>query len=218
MGQDETPVKAPEEIDGELVAEAEEALPPEERDWPKPWMAPFLLALSRLPVINAAARTARVGRATVYRHQGTNPDFAAAWDEAIEIAQDNHERVLLSWATTGVPTKSVSTRTRRKTVLHPDKDRAKKGELMVVEEITETVSTVGAERSAALLMHAMRVLYPAKWDRPTRYGFGQDPDAGPIRIDTVSEIDRRIAALGAELELLDRGRPVEADAPREITQ
>ena len=64
----------------------------------------------------------------------------------------------------------------------------------------------------------LRSMKPKKYNPATQVGFGQAPDLGPIRIDSLGEIDRRIAALGAELELLDRHRPVDADTPREITQ
>ena len=55
---------------------------------PSAWRAPFLAALEASGNISAAARQAGVGRATTYRHRKAEPEFAAAWEEAMETAAD----------------------------------------------------------------------------------------------------------------------------------
>jgi hypothetical protein len=56
------------------------------------WKAAFLTSLASVPVVNFAAKAAGINRVTAFRHRKTDPDFAEAWDEAIELSVDNAER------------------------------------------------------------------------------------------------------------------------------
>lgn len=51
----------------------------------------FVTKLSKSPNISAAARAAKVSRQTVYRVRSEEPEFAAAWDEALAISLDDAE-------------------------------------------------------------------------------------------------------------------------------
>jgi transposase-like protein len=51
----------------------------------------FLEALREGATVAAAARAAGVSRMTAYRERARNPDFAAAWDDAIEDGTDELE-------------------------------------------------------------------------------------------------------------------------------
>ena len=54
----------------------------------------FLEALRRTLGAAPAADAADVSRATVYRWRSEDPDFAKAWDDAIEAALDDMEKAL----------------------------------------------------------------------------------------------------------------------------
>ncbi len=54
--------------------------------------AKFLKALARTGVVTTACRAAGCGRNTLYTHRGIDPEFAAAWDEAAEMAADRLEK------------------------------------------------------------------------------------------------------------------------------
>ena len=53
--------------------------------------AAFLAELRKRGNVTDAARAVQVGRKTVYQWKEAEPDFAAAWDEAIEQAIDAME-------------------------------------------------------------------------------------------------------------------------------
>lgn len=48
--------------------------------------AKFLRQLAQRGIISEAARLAATTRQTAYNHRDSDPEFAAAWDEALEIA------------------------------------------------------------------------------------------------------------------------------------
>jgi hypothetical protein len=48
----------------------------------------FLASLTASPNVSAACRAAEVPRRTAYNYRDADPDFAAAWDDAIEGATD----------------------------------------------------------------------------------------------------------------------------------
>ena len=52
----------------------------------------FLEALRRVPNVSAAARAAGLARTSAYEWREADPDFAAAWDEAVEESVDNLEQ------------------------------------------------------------------------------------------------------------------------------
>lgn len=56
------------------------------------WMVPFLLSLSKTSNVGEACEKAGVGRNTVYDYRKKDADFAAKWDEAIEMALDRLEK------------------------------------------------------------------------------------------------------------------------------
>ena len=179
------------------AATVEEYTPPHERKWKRPWQARFLRAMSLIDDASSACRIANVSKTTAYRNRESDPEFAAAWDEARESARDLVERTAHQWITTGVPVKNVRTRTVTKTV---------KGEL--VEETTETVETLSAERSATLMIFWLKAHHPERYrfaERLETTGAG----GGPVRIETVESIDRQIEKLAAELQV----RAVAAGSP-----
>lgn len=63
--------------------------------------AVFLKELARRANVSAAAKKAKVDRATPYRWREDDPDFASAWDEAIEVAVDSLEDEAWRRAATG---------------------------------------------------------------------------------------------------------------------
>jgi hypothetical protein len=70
---------------------------------PRRWRERFLEVLSEGCLnIRAACRAAHVHRCTAYRHRKNDPDFAAAWDEALQIGIAAAEDVAWSRAMLGV--------------------------------------------------------------------------------------------------------------------
>lgn len=59
---------------------------------PKPqpidWTEAFLNALAKVPNITAAARAAGISRRGAYDRREADPEFAAAWDDALEQSTD----------------------------------------------------------------------------------------------------------------------------------
>jgi hypothetical protein len=52
------------------------------------WRATFLSALEASGNVSASARRAGMHRGTAYRYRQADPEFRAAWDEALEVAAD----------------------------------------------------------------------------------------------------------------------------------
>ena len=52
------------------------------------WMPAFLVALAKDPNVTAAAAAVRMNRQYVYEARETHPEFAKAWDDAIEQSVD----------------------------------------------------------------------------------------------------------------------------------
>ena len=65
------------------------------------WKARFLEAMAEVPVAAYAARAASVDYRSVYRARKEDPDFAAAWDEAIEHGVDRAEQEAFRRAVVG---------------------------------------------------------------------------------------------------------------------
>jgi hypothetical protein len=53
------------------------------------WAPEFIRSLTESPNVAEAARRAGVARRTPYARREVDPDFAAAWDEAVESATDD---------------------------------------------------------------------------------------------------------------------------------
>lgn len=62
----------------------------------------FLKELRRRGNVSDAARKATIDRSTPYRWREAEPDFAAAWDEALELAMDRLESEAYRRAVEGV--------------------------------------------------------------------------------------------------------------------
>jgi hypothetical protein len=169
---------------------ANEALPPPpwEREWDRPWIAPFLRSLSLIPEVTDACKYARVGRTTVYDRRNRDAVFADAWDESQEMAGAFLLRTGHQWATTGVPVKSVRKVTRRKL--------AADGTVLEVTE--ETLESDSAERSAMLMKMFLLAYRPDRF-RDERKVELTGAEGGPVQIENIEMLDRQIAKLAAEL-------------------
>lgn len=66
------------------------------------WRTPFLAALRQAPNVSGAAGKAGIDRNTAYTAYHTDPEFAAAWDDAIEQAVDRAVQELYRRAVEGV--------------------------------------------------------------------------------------------------------------------
>lgn len=55
------------------------------------WQEPFLLALSNKPNVSRACRQAKISRMTAYRSRRDDPQFAAAWEEALSFGVEAME-------------------------------------------------------------------------------------------------------------------------------
>lgn len=61
----------------------------------------FITALKAEPNVTAAAEAAGIGRTTAYEWRVKDPEFAAAWDDALESAVDKLEAVAFQRAYAG---------------------------------------------------------------------------------------------------------------------
>lgn len=52
------------------------------------WAPGFLVALARSPNVAGACRAAKITRKAAYDHRHADPEFAAAWDDALDEAID----------------------------------------------------------------------------------------------------------------------------------
>ena len=68
---------------------------------PIDWKPIFLEALRNLPVIRHACEAAGVNRVTAWRAREAHPDFAEAWDEALEEGIDRAEQEAFRRAVVG---------------------------------------------------------------------------------------------------------------------
>lgn len=65
------------------------------------WHDEFLAALAQVPVAAYACKAVGVDRVTAYRHRWADPEFAAAWDSAIEDGVDTAEQEAFRRAVSG---------------------------------------------------------------------------------------------------------------------
>ena len=125
---------------------------------PKIWRPAFLRALENSGNVTLAHREARVSRATVYKARKANPDFAQAWDEALETASDLLEAEARRRGVAGVP----------EPILY-------KGQLV----FHEGKQVVMRRYSDGLLQTLLRANRPGKFREPRWGEGGQVPPDGP---------------------------------------
>ena len=68
----------------------------------RPWEKAFLETLARTGIVLVAAQAAGIDRPTTYVHRERHPDFAVAWDEAMEQATDLLEAEAVRRARDGI--------------------------------------------------------------------------------------------------------------------
>lgn len=172
----------------------------EPREWPEPWMGPFLEALAQIPIVSTAAKLVQVHRVTAYRHAQRDPEFREAWRAAVAIGNELIERIAHQRATTGW--QSEETRRKVKRALN------EAGELVVVEE--ETVTVTRNEVSDALMIQVLKANMPRKYREQIEHHVspGEDPmlEAPPTDdqddgIHRVPTRERAIALAKLALEL-----------------
>ena len=144
----------------------------------KEWHAPFLKRLCETANVSAACRRAKISRVVAYEDRKEYPEFAAAWEEALEIA-----------------TEALELEARR---------RAERGVLDPVYQGGVKVGTV-RKYSDTLLIFLLKAHKPEKYaDRRQHSG----PDGGPIAFtgalatyelgaDEAGTIFDELAAIGA---------------------
>ena len=66
------------------------------------WPDKFVAALRELPNVSFACRKAGIVRMTAYQRRASHPDFAAAWDDAMQQGIDALEEAAMERATKGV--------------------------------------------------------------------------------------------------------------------
>lgn len=98
--------------------------------WQPSWKGRFLDALTRLPNVAAAARSAGISRQRAYQAQEEDAEFAAAWAAARDIGVELMEQIAHRRATVG-----EQTRTTRITT-ETDKEGKIVRQVEVIEEST----------------------------------------------------------------------------------
>lgn len=68
---------------------------------PRDWKPAFLEALAKVPVVGHACKAAGVHRNLPYLERKDNPEFAKAWEDALEDGLDNAEAELFRRGVTG---------------------------------------------------------------------------------------------------------------------
>ena len=156
----------------------------------KDWKPVFINELARRGNVVAAVARAKVGRQTVYDARSADPAFAAAWDEAIAIADELMEA-----------------EARR---------RAVEGTLRPVFQGGEEVGRV-REYSDTLLIFLLKAHKPEKYRDNSRVVVAGDP-ANPLKhdhvISTTDRIDQLAAAFAGVADRTSEGRPP-GDGPGE---
>jgi hypothetical protein len=132
----------------------------------KDWRSPFIKALGTCGNITWAATAAGISRQTAYEHKGNDPQFSAAWDEAIDLAVCHLE-----------------VEARR---------RAVEGILKPVFHGGEKVGSI-REYSDTLLIFLLKAANPAKY-RDGRVVIAGDP-ASPLKHEHTISVTERIANL-----------------------
>lgn len=68
---------------------------------PYNWKPPFLAALRHMPVVTHACEIVDIERSTAYRARDADPEFATAWDDAMESGIDRAEKAAMQRAVDG---------------------------------------------------------------------------------------------------------------------
>lgn len=66
-----------------------------------PWSAAFLASLREMPIVQRACDAVGIERSTAYRARHADPEFAKAWDDALESGIDRAEQEAFRRAVTG---------------------------------------------------------------------------------------------------------------------
>lgn len=163
----------------------------------RPWMLAFISVLARAGEVATACRSAGINYYTARGHRLKDPVFAAAWEEALEVAFDLSEQEIRRRAITGVD--EVVTTTVRKFQRQPGPPQPN-GQpapeaLVVVEEVV-TERTVN-RKSDVLLMFMAKAQRPEKFrEHPDDSQRGPD---GPVRVEVYRFPDLERASALAEL-------------------
>lgn len=140
------------------------------------WQTIFLRALARKGIVAAACRRAKVARSTAYDARNADPLFAAAWDEALEVAIEALEE-----------------------------EARRRAEVGVLEPVFQQGMKVGAIRkySDTLMIFLLKAHAPAKYRDNYRIEH-TGADGGPIEYkDTSERILSRMDSLRARLAAAD---------------
>lgn len=177
------------------------------------WVAPFLEALRRKGVVAQAARDVGVPYATVYSMRDRDPDFKAAWEDALEEQYDSLEAELLDRAVNGVAEPLVHQghityefeRDADGNVVfisYPTGMTDKNGEPVMgtkpkirVDEQGRPVPVTVRKKSDALLMFALKGRRKKVYAERTEVS---GPDGGPVQLDDTARAARiaQLMALG----------------------
>lgn len=147
-------------------------------------MGQFLVALSAIPNVTAAAQAAGITRQWANRSRLRNPEFDKACVEAIQQADELLERYAWQMSTTGV---SYST-TVTKVV-------TKRGH----ETQRETTTTTGRLVSPSMAQFLLRARKPKVYDRDKRIQLTGD-GGGPIQVDLQVRLDEARSKFKARLD------------------
>lgn len=131
---------------------------------PDNWKALFVAALAKSPNITAACQRAKVSRSWAYAQRTDDPEFAAAWDEALEMALDKAVGEAYRRGVEGVITKIKYT---------PDGSK-------VVERTREYSDT--------LLMFLLKAHRPEKYKETVRSEL-TGKDGGPVKTEQTTKHD-----------------------------
>lgn len=104
----------------------------------KAWMEPFVAALEEYGTVSHAARVAGINRQYAYVVRKENPDFAAAWDGALQVATDDLEQEAVRRAKDGSDTLMIFLlKARRPEMYRESKTIEHTGTLNLVELVAK---------------------------------------------------------------------------------
>lgn len=172
---DENTVEETEETRVELVqgeTGTEVSLTP--RDWQRPWMAGFFQGLALTGNVSRAARLVGINRSHVDQLRRSNPVFAEAWREALQVAAELIENEVVMEARQ----KRVVTVVRTRTL------RDARGRVIEVETTEETRNVSGGSDQIRLAL--LKALKPEVYgDRAEVRHLGAD--GGPVRVEVMRD-------------------------------